>query len=896
MTHSSSPYMKISFLAVTASVALSLSGWCTSGTITITGNPIYTTAPVIDATNFVNLGTFSIATLSPYDFSNVQNYTNRGIMDNSFSGFRFDNAPAGSGYRKMAKTFYNAPSVTSGGGRVTGGTHVLVSATNVVNRGILQVGSSGLVSIEAKKVDISRSQVVTDVIRSPGATDSYWSFGTNDFNPSESFILDFPEAFYDVVYPPNFTSSFFMQLSDLGFTNGPVLTASEFTYESGSNRTVQIVFVRNFNTNLTVSIESQRGTPRGLGVPTVEWSAAGTNALGGAITNALYLTDTYGSNPTNILLNFGATRRPANFTLSSTSFTFGTGDVGVPFTDKASDFWGSPDVVSDALYSAWGATIAGGTASSTTGPRLAGGRVEITAGEVFDTSYAQVSAAGYLKVSSTNHIVSPPLAFPAFNAPYLDLALGSTNGQFNLQSLVPETLPGIIGSVDVYSARWTNSVAFGGSTNSVVFNVILVDSDLVSEIRPTILDLSLRSTNLSIGDVLNVQSNLQIKAESLTIAPAGQIGMGYATTPWPTAAPDIRSLTNSGTIFTEADLFFKGSTANGSDRPYRTFWNSGSAQAAGSLAIQSTNIVNSGFLFAGNGTLTLIAPSNVVLGDGGSIGAPFADLTIGCQNLAVTNHFLEIGRALNLSVTGDLSAGPNSWTVYDGFNLWSKPATGDLAEVSVTQFAQDFQEMTSTWAAKDFGPVASGYTNNAALGSLTLDGGIYSLFIFNGAGPSSNALYVDALFLRNYATNFDSGSNLVAVSVSPGMKIYFGKALIDDGVGSLTDITAKLAGNNSGMFGNVPHTGPLTPAKPAILRSPVLRVAVEKSPALRSLISWETPPLATNHLYCSPQPFGAAWQLVTNFVSGPSGGTVNVPDPGLAGSKFYKLQVDSPGQ
>jgi hypothetical protein len=324
--------MKKSLLAITACVAVAADGWSTSDTFTIYGNQTITTPPVIDATNFVNLGSLSIFTLTPYDFSNVQNYTNRGFMDNS-SGFRFDNAPPGSGYRKMAKTFYNAPSVTSGSGRVTGGTHVLVSATNVVNRGLLQVGSSGLVSIEGKKVDISRSQVITDVVSSPGATDNYWSFGTNDFNPSESFILDFPEAVYDVVYPPNFTSPFFMQLSDLGFTNGPVLTASEFTYEAGSNRTVQIVFVRNFNTNLTVSIESQGGTERRLGVPTVEWSATGTNALGGAITNALYLTDTYGSNPTNILRNFGTTRRPANFTLSSTSFSFGTGDVGVPFTD-----------------------------------------------------------------------------------------------------------------------------------------------------------------------------------------------------------------------------------------------------------------------------------------------------------------------------------------------------------------------------------------------------------------------------------------------------------------------------------------------------------------------------------------------------------------------------------
>ena len=71
-------------------------------------NGTVTTPPVIDATNFVNEGRFEISTGLPFEFSSVQNFTNRNLMRNGFldgflvtggifssftSGFRFDTAP-----------------------------------------------------------------------------------------------------------------------------------------------------------------------------------------------------------------------------------------------------------------------------------------------------------------------------------------------------------------------------------------------------------------------------------------------------------------------------------------------------------------------------------------------------------------------------------------------------------------------------------------------------------------------------------------------------------------------------------------------------------------------------------------------------------------------------------
>src|SRR6266496_6006380 len=74
-------------------------------------NGLVTFPPQIDATNFVNNGTFDFVstsnyTIFPFDTSNTQNFTNNGTMF-GIVGFQFDTAPASSGTRKMAASFRN---------------------------------------------------------------------------------------------------------------------------------------------------------------------------------------------------------------------------------------------------------------------------------------------------------------------------------------------------------------------------------------------------------------------------------------------------------------------------------------------------------------------------------------------------------------------------------------------------------------------------------------------------------------------------------------------------------------------------------------------------------------------------------------------------------------------
>src|SRR5690349_17919735 len=69
---------------------------------------LVTFPPQVDATNFVNTGTFQIATTKPFDTSNTRNFTNNGTLQGSV-GFRFDTVNTANGLRTMAANYFNGP-------------------------------------------------------------------------------------------------------------------------------------------------------------------------------------------------------------------------------------------------------------------------------------------------------------------------------------------------------------------------------------------------------------------------------------------------------------------------------------------------------------------------------------------------------------------------------------------------------------------------------------------------------------------------------------------------------------------------------------------------------------------------------------------------------------------
>jgi hypothetical protein len=132
--------------------------------------------------------------------------------------------------------------------------------------------------------------------------------------------------------------------------------------------------------------------------------------------------------------------------------------------------------------------------------------------------------------------------------------------------------------------------------------------------------------------------------------------------------------------------------------------------------------------------------------------------------------------AFNLTVTNSISDGGsdagNVISMSDGFNMLIKPALGDLIGTTFVSTSAANQNIVHVWAGQDRGPFPGGFTNNVAVGTLSLSTSpVGSVMTFTGAG-TNNALYVDLLELNgdltaNYATE---------LLIDTNMMIYFANA------------------------------------------------------------------------------------------------------------------------
>jgi hypothetical protein len=129
------------------------------------GSSFFGTPPTIDATNFNNTGTWNISTALPYETSHTLNYTNKGTMTGTI-GWEFDFGPMGTGGRGWSANFFNDNNATisASDGFVVNNllqlvlqSHLFVSATNIVNKGLLNAGASGEIVLSGANVNLSHS-------------------------------------------------------------------------------------------------------------------------------------------------------------------------------------------------------------------------------------------------------------------------------------------------------------------------------------------------------------------------------------------------------------------------------------------------------------------------------------------------------------------------------------------------------------------------------------------------------------------------------------------------------------------------------------------------------------------------------------------------------------------
>ena len=233
---------------VRGAMAAPTASWINNGTTNCPPSPI----PSIDATNFVNNGQFNLflsgvgtlngngngnqiiflnTTVQPYDFSDVLNYTNRGLLTCD-AGFLFNFQPSGTGSAHRSASFGNANVGIIDAGSVTNAfttnlvffnailPSITISATNVVNAGLLDVGVNGLMTVDGESIDLTRGTLTIEGLQTfgsffslflggnffgatigAGIFDNYWGLGiqTNAFL-SGNYSLP-------TVFSPNFTAT-----------------------------------------------------------------------------------------------------------------------------------------------------------------------------------------------------------------------------------------------------------------------------------------------------------------------------------------------------------------------------------------------------------------------------------------------------------------------------------------------------------------------------------------------------------------------------------------------------------------------------------------------------------------------------------------------------------------
>lgn len=820
--------------------------------------------PQVDATNFVNTGLFNMGLsealpLNLFEFSDVLNYTNTGVMACN-TGFEFDTEPSSTGSAEMASNFVNAATGSVSAGSATNGFFAFstngfvgtvglgaisvglsgfpiidVSAANIGNSGLLDAGESGVISLEGVNMNLDRGTVHIEGFEEAntffssdvGIFNTYWGLGLN----TNAFGLPFGQS------PSSKVTSSTFHTGSIGvfppfpvaYANTNIINASNFTY--------QVVFV---NTNVGISTDVRFEPASDLAIPIIQWLAVVTNAVTGQpSTNTLYLSDSFGAFTnfqlvTNSITLGGAPQSsPENYTFET--FYGGTlpGYTNLPHGDTGyttNNIFGPAAYQETNQYSAYGVNLLPLTFEPDPNLQFSTitnlpGRILLNASNYMDLKFAKVTGANYLNLASPNHFAGS--AFAQIDPPYMDINLGTTNGQLNITNLVSAYITRFDGTIEAYSARWTNIVK--GVTNS--YHVLIVDSEF-SAVSPVYVEnFQARSTNVVISDALNVVSNILINAQCLTVSsngpgtptPFGQINLLAPNVIWSSSLPVLQTLTNSGIITVPNTTYFLGVRqppyyTSTFDQPYQAFVNHGSITTSGDTT-WATYFENTGFgplVYLGTnnvivtnvpGIISTFGPislqANTAVMANSEMVAPAGDITIDAGTLSVSNHSLLTGGALTLNVTNMLNCATNGsgavwsnfWSDGNGFNLPIKPPTGDLLGTTVTNFCPgSYAQVVNTWAGQDRGTSVAGFTNNVAVGHLILNAGdTTSTFFFTGASVG-NALYVDLLELQNGATNVGTAqAPFPAIVVDTNMMIYYA-----DAIAGGQDISERLDGSAGG--------------------------------------------------------------------------------------------------
>jgi hypothetical protein len=670
----------------------------------------------------------------------------------------------------------------------------------------------------------------TNYIDPTGVTDIYWGLGTNNVLSGNGNPVSLPGTFtipspsvpqhrvnYALAQNQIATLSSFQSFAAFAYTN----------QISSTSRVVQVIFVPTnniFDTNISTRAFFVSGYPgsdtdNGL-TAVVELSYREYDVVNqDFINNYLYFVDSTAF-ATNLTLARNLvtsnTRRPNSYELirhtSATAVTnfsrvafgaFGATEIqpNTSFTNTLlyNTSYASNNVpVAYAAYAAQfdGITVLNGSGqniAATVDPTNYPGRVEIV-GDNVNLDLTRIRAESTVIIKA-NELVNSKVA--TISAPFENLDLRTSQPEMVISNFAPNTVQRLTGQLGAYSATWRNFEP--STTNTIDFHVLVLSPNLISTQPITINELALHAPRIVIGDPLNVRKSMLLDTRNLEITGGLTLPAGAN---WANSNIfEVYTFTNRGIINVPT-----GSALVGTDRdnPYDYYVNFGTNSAA-SHDIRTRHFYNPGCLIGNSGVIAIEADTALIAAPMLGTNVSFvitningffqfqlvtnvvrakvqgnADVHITADQITLSNAVVQTGPAggsLFLSPGTELSDGGATALSYinvsGGFNLQTRPATSSLLGTYVTTTTPRNSESFHSWSGTDLGPTANGYTNNSALGKLTIDLGQFSIAHFSAPpGMTGRAIYVDYLELLNYGfSNYNA-----QIDIDPSLTIYFANA------------------------------------------------------------------------------------------------------------------------
>lgn len=662
-------------------------------TVPVYENRALASTPQIDATVFLNRGTFSVTSGdSPYDTQSTLAYTNfAGAVISGSRGFRFDYVGT-NGLRRPAASWMNQGTITFdaggfggflvGGGGLGGSpdtSWILVDATNIVNRGGLTVDANGLIRLRGSNVNLSRSGLRAgidpfaplspgisqgDIYRNEnGITDNHWGVGQNNtLDPGAAGPYDLAaltgnpasSAPHEVLDATGFTN----------YVNLPMLSQATNVFvvtnaPTATNWVIQAVFINTNSIDPEFKIDLKFGNVRnqsvpGARMPIVRFSFEDVDTITAEpYTNFIYVLDTMGGITNSVLQTNLATRidqKPSNFIVTRVT------PREWASATSTNAIW-SPDLFYNATYAGQTVTnwYSGYSCDIGEGGGYFGGfgfsrdipekshptnmpaRVEIEADRV-DMTLSRFRTEGLLSVKAKELIGTPY----KLDSTVVNMDVGLTSGSLNISNLIQPIVRRFNGTINLYSAIWTNQAlvpapdpatpgSFITNTIDIRCHALIVDHLFNTRVPVQTYKFQAKAPQLVLNDRVSTVEGFVVDVPNVDLRATLDAQSNPIT---PASFPSVINLTNRALLRSTVATKLGGST---NPVPY--------LENRGVISGSTVDIDAKSFLHAGEASTTVgdltVNGGDVTLEQGRLISR--AHLLVNADNLNLTASTLQAG-------------------------------------------------------------------------------------------------------------------------------------------------------------------------------------------------------------------------------------------------------------